>query len=80
MGCGARGASIAGNHGHALMIPMADVTAGQEKTYSIQGSSGHDHQLTVSAANMAILAGGGSVDIRAEDSFAHSHICTVSCA
>jgi hypothetical protein len=54
-------AAISANHGHALSIPMADITAGAQKCYSAQGTADHAHYVTVTAADFAMLAGGGTV-------------------
>jgi hypothetical protein len=70
---------IANNHGHVLVLPRADVTAGVEKTYSIQGSATHDHQVTITTADMATLATGTQVVVTSTTTAAHSHEVTVSC-
>lgn len=54
-------AAISGNHGHALEIPLADIEAGVEKMYSAQGTSGHCHQVTLTADDFATLQAGGTV-------------------
>lgn len=79
-GCGAEGADIAGNHGHSLSVPQADVDAATEKTYSIQGDSPHDHEVTVTAADFMALATGGAVTITATSDGTHDHAVTISCA
>ncbi|MDZ4695425.1 MAG: hypothetical protein SGI86_09755 [Deltaproteobacteria bacterium] len=56
-------ATISNNHGHALEIPMADITAGVTKCYNAKGTSQHDHYLTVTAANFTTLKGGGVVKV-----------------
>ena len=47
---------IGANHGHTIVIPQADITAGVSKTYSIQGSSAHDHTVTLSPGDFSALA------------------------
>ena len=54
-------AAISANHGHALEIPLADIEAGVEMTYSAQGSAGHCHQVTLTADDFAALQAGGTV-------------------
>lgn len=49
------GSQILANHGHRLLVSDADVAAGVDKTYSIQGNALHDHQITITAADFAIL-------------------------
>lgn len=38
---GAKNGSIAGNHGHSLLVPAADFAADGSKTYDITGDSTH---------------------------------------
>jgi hypothetical protein len=70
---------ISANHGHALVVPPADVTAGAPKTYSIQGSSAHPHAVTVTAAHFAQLAAGTSITLTSTNVAGHAHQVTVSC-
>ncbi len=78
-GCAAPGATIGTNHGHVLMVPPADVSAGTERTYDIRGTSGHTHSVTLTAANFATLAGGGTVMVTSSNGAAHTHAVTVVC-
>jgi len=71
--------TIGTNHGHTLEVTQDDVTAGVDKTYDIQGSSMHTHQVTITAANFATLAGGGTVTATSTTGSAHSHEITVTC-
>jgi hypothetical protein len=77
---GCSDSAIVDNHGHSLSIPQGDVDAGAEKTYSIQGTSPHDHEVTVTAADFMTLAGGSTVQITATSDGTHDHLVTVSCA
>lgn len=70
--------SIGSNHGHSLTVSKADVTAGTEKTYNIQGSSGHPH--TVTAVNFTALKGNNSISVTSSADAGHTHSVTVSCA
>jgi hypothetical protein len=54
-------ALVSNNHGHALEIPLADIQAGVEKTYTATGTANHCHEVTLTAADFATLQGGGSV-------------------
>lgn len=72
--------TIASNHGHSLAVPVADVQAGVEKTYTIQGNSGHDHNVTVTAANFINLSNGQAFEITSTAGGGHTHIVTVFCA
>jgi hypothetical protein len=63
-----------------MMVSVADVTAGVEKTYDITGSAPHTHMVTVTAANMASLKTGGTVMVQSTTGGAHTHAVTVMCA
>jgi hypothetical protein len=54
-------ANISMNHGHALSIPAADVTAGVDKIYNARGTSAHDHFVQVTAADFMMLRSGATV-------------------
>lgn len=71
--------SIAGNHGHTLVVSLADVTAAASKTYDIMGSSAHTHSVILTPAHFATLAGGGTVTVTASSGGGHTHEVTVQC-
>lgn len=73
-------AVIARNHGHALTVSSEDVAAGVAKTYSIKGAAGHDHHVTLGAADFAALALGGSITVNSTTDAGHAHAVTVTCA
>ncbi len=77
---GANAISISSNHGHSLVVSKADVEAGTEKSYSIQGSSGHNHSITISADNFAVLKDTKSIQVESSRDSSHRHDVTVSCA
>lgn len=70
---------IGANHGHVLVVSQADVAAGVAKTYSIQGTSLHDHTVTITDAEFAMLAANTSISTVSSND-GHSHPITVSCA
>jgi hypothetical protein len=72
--------SIGGNHGHTLAVSKADVTAGNEKTYTIQGSSLHNHSVTLTSANFTSLQGNSSISVTSSSDASHTHSVQVSCA
>ncbi len=72
--------AIGGNHGHSLAVSKADVAAATEKTYSIQGSSGHNHNVTISAAQFTSLQSNTSISVNSTSNDGHSHSIAVSCA
>lgn len=77
---GASAGTISNNHGHALTVPKEDVAAAVEKTYSIQGSAGHDHEVTVTAADFAKLADNDAITVTSTTTAGHTHTVTVVCA
>jgi hypothetical protein len=72
--------SIGGNHGHSLTVSVADINAGVDKTYSIEGSADHPHQVTVTAAQFNTLKSNTQIVIASSVNSDHSHSVTVSCA
>ncbi len=74
--------AIPGNHPagmeHILIVPLEDVMAGVQVVYDITGNSAHSHTVTVSAADFAVLAAGGSVDLNSSFDF-HMHSVTITC-
>jgi hypothetical protein len=78
-GSGSCGASIGANHGHSMTVSQADVDAAQAKTYSIQGTSAHDHQVTITAAQFAELAAGTTVFLTSTTAAGHEHTVDVKC-
>ncbi|MDX1326599.1 MAG: hypothetical protein R3299_02765 [Arenibacter sp.] len=72
--------SIGSNHGHSLTVSKADVNAGTQKVYSIQGSSGHDHEVTLTSANFAALKNNNAISVTSTAGDGHTHSVNVSCA
>lgn len=77
--CGASGAAISGNHGHALLVPVADLDATAAVVYAIVGSADHDHAVTLSPAQLAQLRAGGSVSVTSTTTFGHDHRLDIRC-
>lgn len=67
-------AAISQNHGHALEIPYDDVIAGVEMTYDASGSAAHCHEVTITAADFAILAGGGTITLHSCNGTDHEFV------
>lgn len=78
-GGGACQASIAMNHGHSMSVSAADEMAAVDKTYSIQGSSAHNHTVELTADDFADLAAGKVVVVQSSTDAGHSHDVTVTC-
>jgi hypothetical protein len=72
--------SIAQNHGHTLLLPFEDLESDSAKTYSIQGSSDHDHEITLEPAHFADLRVGVSVQIRSTPGYSHDHVVAILCS
>jgi len=72
--------SIGSNHGHLLQVSVADINNGADKQYSIQGSSGHNHDITVTAANFTTLKSNQQIQVTSTSGDNHTHSVTISCA
>ena len=72
--------SIGSNHGHDLTVSKADVDAAIEKSYSIQGTSGHNHGVTITATNFTALKSNQSIQVTSTSGSGHTHSVTVGCA
>jgi hypothetical protein len=72
--------TIATNHGHELVVTAADVMAGMDKTYDIQGAALHVHSVTLTAADFTTLSQGGTVMKASTAGADHTHMVTVTCA
>jgi len=73
------GVNIVGNHGHVLMVSIADIQAGVDKTYDITGSAAHSHSVTITAAEFAMLAANTGVSTTSTSGASHTHSIAVSC-
>jgi len=71
---------IGANHGHSLTVPKADVAAGAQKTYDIQGSGSHPHTVVVTAADFTQLQAGTQVKKQSSSDASHTHDVTITCA
>lgn len=79
-GCGASGGAIAGNHGHELTIPRADLDAMTDRSYNITGSANHPHMVTLTPTQLQALKAGQAVTVTSSTDASHDHAVTVSCA
>ena len=70
---------IAGNHGHRLDVPLADVADGARVTYDIQGSADHTHTVTLTRQDFERLKGGGEATVSSSIDEGHSHEITARC-
>lgn len=73
--------SISQNHGHAVTVPVADLDSTSNKTYSIKGTSAHDHSIVLEAQDFADLKAGLSVKKTSNtNGETHDHVVTILCA
>lgn len=77
--CSSIGVRITSNHGHTLEVPLADVEAGVEKTYTLADNGNHEHTVVVTAAQFADIASGSVVTARSNVFGSHSHGVEVTC-
>ena len=71
---------IGSNHGHTLQVSKADVENGNAKEYSIAGSSGHNHNVTISSDNFTMLKNNQAIQVNSSNDDGHSHSINVTCA
>jgi len=72
--------SISSNHGHSLIVSNTDVDLGIAKQYNIQGSSSHNHMVTVTDSDFASLKINQQISITSTSGDGHIHSVTISCA
>jgi hypothetical protein len=71
-----RAGTIASNHGHAATVTTAQQDAATAFNLSIQGSSGHDHTLALTAQDLADLKAGLQVVKTSSTGASHTHVVT----
>lgn len=64
--------TIGSNHGHNILVSKADVSTGVEKTYAIVNGVGHDHNVTITAANFTTLQNNTSIQVESTLGSGHS--------
>ena len=77
--CATPSVTIGADHGHSLVVTMADVNAGAAKSYNIMGTSAHDHSVMITAAQFAMLKSGMTLNITSGSGGGHTHTITVMC-
>lgn len=77
--CSSLGVRITSNHGHSLEVTLADVEAGEDKTYTLANNGDHEHTVVVTAAQFAEIASGTVVIARSTQSGLHTHGVEVTC-
>ena len=71
--------SIGSNHGHTLTVSKADIDRGVDAIYNIQGSSGHNHSVTITADQFLELQANNSISVSSSSDNDHTHFITVKC-
>ena len=71
--------AIQGNHGHTLVVSLADVNAAVDKTYDITGTSAHAHMVTITAADFAMIKAGTTRMVVSTTGGSHTHPVSVMC-
>lgn len=69
----------AGNR-HFVVVPIADVIAGVERTYDITGESDHPHTIVVTPADFALIASGQDAMVTSSVDDRHDHDVFLFCA
>ena len=72
-------AVFSGKDEHELILTAADMDAGTDKTYDVQGLAGHPHTLTFTAADFQKLKKEGAVSIQTSrlEEDAHNHVVII---
>lgn len=76
--CGAT--SISANHGHALIIPVADVDSMVNMTYNITGTADHSHTIVLTPAQLQSIKTRTAVQINSSSDVGHFHEVVVNCS
>jgi hypothetical protein len=71
--------TITNNHGHDFRIAFADFDTGQSKTYSIKGTSDHDHSVTLTTQDFDDLKSGKKITKESTNNAGHSHPMQIIC-
>lgn len=77
--CATNETVIQTNHGHVMMVSMADITAAANKTYDIMGTALHTHSVTITAAQYAMLKTGAMLTLTSSSDGTHTHTVNVMC-
>ena len=67
---------ISVNHGHAITITAAQITAGGALSLDIRGSATHPHTISLTAAQVASIGQNQQVSVVSTTEEVHSHTVT----
>jgi hypothetical protein len=73
LGPGDKAGSISANHGHTATITGAQLTAGAAVSLQLTVGNGHNHTVTLSAAEVTQIAGSTRVSKESSNDTGHSH-------
>jgi hypothetical protein len=62
-----------------MLVPQADVMAGVQKVYNIQGGANHNHSVTLTPGDFSQLALGNEVQKQSSFLQAHDHVVLIAC-
>ncbi|MCX6116569.1 MAG: hypothetical protein NT027_03435 [Proteobacteria bacterium] len=65
--------SVSANHGHNALLTIEQIQSKSQVTRSIQGESGHSHNLDISPEDLNQLRQGNSIQVVSSTDFSHSH-------
>jgi hypothetical protein len=68
--------SVSNSHTHTAGVPASDQLHPAVTTYTSSSTSGHDHMVTLTVAQLSTLASGGSVTVTSTNSTvtgSHTH-------
>ena len=68
--------TISSNHGHSAVITSAQLGASGGITLNIQGTSGHNHTVALSGAELSAIAGNQRVSKESSNDAGHTHTVT----
>src|SRR5688572_1583070 len=72
----AKTGNISANHGHAATISAAEQTAGGDVVLNIEGQATHNHQVSLSGAQVVQIRSGTQVAITSTSTLGHQHTVT----
>jgi len=77
--CARLAVEIAGDHGHAAVIPSDHVKRGVGGNYAARGSADHSHFITLKDADMERLQSGQAIQTVTSSTGAHTHPVKIQC-
>jgi len=69
--------SVTNSHAHTVSVPVADLGAATDHDYNTSTYVGHFHMVTLTAAQLAAINGGGTVTVSSSTVEGHDHDFTI---